>query len=495
MSTSNPNPEVCTPPNETRTATGNRHVADGLRLRFLERIDLHDERPEDDIEQTVSALGGERQDYGPIRAPSPNSPARQKWVYVFERGAGGHVGLSAEGRFDADGALKLVDWQSKSWANEDRRPANKEKDADDPVHLTVDYDPEASEVFAFLLHTQLPWHRLQQYIGIHPEVTLEQRAVKLNPGESDLVVRDREAGVDSVLLTDYVDHVDRVHQKYTSALREKEEYLQEKADKLLHAGLTRSVVDAYTDRQAEEEVPPDTPKVEVPGIPMDRLSDFQSEVDATTQALDEEIKLRASWLYDAWLGSPMYEIARADGVMYAAAPSNFSDEQVKQAEAGLLRDLELLDEAVRTDDGQRYLEDRFGDGLEGMDRSAAKGLAFASKFTQKLTEISKDYLTDLYRKVKQSSLTALSAAQRRLRGFAIVVEQLEMVRMHPDTGTRLKKKYTRVQMGVLTKLSEAAGADPSSMDSPQKKPAPVWQADPSAPSAHPPRMRVGRRPW
>ncbi len=485
MCTSHPNPDICKLPNVTYTSTGETHVAEGLRLRFLERIDLHDERPEEDIEQTVSGLGGSCEDYGPIKAPSQKGPARQKWIYVFERGLDGHVGLSAEGQFDQNGTLELVDWQSKSWANQDRRPTTEEKEAEDPAHLRVDYDPEASELFAFLLHTQLPWHRLQQYLGHNPEVRLEQRAVKIAPKDNHLVGRNDEAGVDCVLLTDYVDHVDRLHRKYTAAIREKEAYLQEKADKMLHASLTRSIVDEYTDQQAGEDVPPDTPKVEVPGNPMNRLSDFQAEVDAKTQALDEEITLWADWLYDAWLGSPMYEIAQADGVMYAAAPSNFNKTQVKRAETELLRDLELLDEAVRSDQGKQYLEDRFGDGLKGMDRSAAKGMAFASKFLQKLVEVGRGPLSDLYTKAKQSTLSALSMPQRRLRGFSIVVEQLEMIRMDPETGTRLRKKYTKVQIGILDQLVEAVGADPSSMDQPAKNPAPVWQADPSAPDAHP----------
>jgi len=494
MPDSNPNPDVCIPTSETRTATGRTHVAEGVRLRFLERIDLHHERA-DDPEQTVSALGGQRQDYGPITAPSDAGPGRQKWVYVFKRAAGGHVSLSAEGRFDTDGTFTLVDWQSKSWTNEDRRPAETEKQADDPAHLALDHDPESTELFAFLVHTQLPWHRLQQYIGVNPEVPLEYRAVKIAPGDGDHVVRNGDSGVDTVLLTDYVNHVDRLHQKYRAAIRKKQQYQQDTADKLLHAGLTRSVVESYLDKeypdQRTKDESPTTPgdplADEVPGAPLDRLSEFETEVEDSVREFDDEINRWAGWLYDGWLSSPMYETARADGVMYASDPANFGDEQTKRAEEGLCRDLELLDEAVRSDDGQAYLQERFGEESGELGGSGAKGLAFATKFLKRLADVPADDLDDLYDSAEAGSRSKVlgTAGQRRLRAYSILLEQLEVLRMTAGPGGSVQKTYARRQVAILQPLSDAAGAEPDGAGGRSSGPTRAWTADPNGPDAHP----------
>jgi hypothetical protein len=494
MPDSNPNPDVCIPTSETRTATGRTHVAEGVRLRFLERIDLHYERA-DDPEQTISALGGQRQDFGPITAPSDAGPARQKWVYVFKRAAGGHVSLSAEGRFDTDGTFTLVDWQSKSWANEDRRPAETEKQADDPAHLALDHDPESTELFAFLVHTQLPWHRLQQYIGVNPEVPLEYRAVKIAPGDGDHVVRNGESGVDAVLLTDYVNHVDRLHQKYRAAIRKKQQYQQDTADKLLHAGLTRSVVESYLDEQYPDQrtkdesptTPGDPLADEVPGAPLDRLSEFETEVEDSVREFDDEINRWAGWLYDGWLGSPMYETARADGVMYASDPANFGDEQTKRAEEGLCRDLELLDEAVRSDDGQAHLQERFGEKSGELGGSGAKGLAFATTFLKRLADVPADDLDDLYDSAEAGSRSKVldTAGQRRLRAYSILLEQLEVLRMTAGPGGSVQKTYARRQVAILQPLSDAAGAEPDGAGGRSSGPTRAWTADPNGPDAHP----------
>ena len=418
---------------------------------------------------------------------------RDKWLYVLaanldDGGLVARASLQVEGHYDADGALRLVDWSggAGAWVGHDDRPATVERPGGVvPLSFRVDGsapggvggvappDGGRSVYLAFLSHVQLPAARLDRYTGEWARGHLADRALLLDPSDlapdgtgggeavgygptaTDARVRAGHGWVQAspdgprpyaaAVLVDYVDVAAELQSKVGTALNRLDAYDITVAEKSVHAAVTRSVAAAYA--RSEGKAPGD-----VPGRPLAKIRAFEAE----RQPYVDEVELWADRLYGYHMRLRAFELAREDATDFGPI-DGLSDDQVLAVEAEAERQAELLDGASRSVAGGQFLRDAFAGGTL---RSGWYGtVVFSSKIVRQLGKAAiraykpgvKAAWTELKTVAAKTDLADLEA--RRVRTHALYLQATEQTRLQRGVTDQARAAIEAIQTEVLEELA------------------------------------------
>ena len=473
-----------------RSRTNHRLSTRQVRLRFFEIADVSRSEDHD------HPMGADRPNEG-YTARSIRSDAaagRQKWLYVFladlrPDGSVSASSLQYEGQFDDEGALSAVDWSGGAgqWAGQDIRPPTVEQPGG-VVTLTIEDRSALGQPIGgvrtvhlgFLSHVQLPAARLDRYFSGSPDARLPSRALLLdpdataedggfrstlaNPPGPDPWTRWAEGGeVAEAFLFDYVDFARTLHGHYQAAAARFTAYSLQNAEKILHAGLTRSLADAYRDDEHKDDDERDeTPDPDwttgeeadsrdrVPGEVYVRLDAFSDEVAARAA----RVEFWASHLYD-FMSQDAFVMAREDAAGFGP-PDALGEPALDAIDAEVARQTELLDGAELSDRGKAHLASTLGraEAPQWYER-----VALATKVVGRLAEIPKSYYEGLAAKAAEEEVRAVAdldaLRKQRLRAFADLLTSYEHARaVVPEAAGRIDA----LQMKVLDPMVAAVGA-------------------------------------
>lgn len=459
--------------------------------------------------------------------------ARDKWLYIFR--ADIHPGrtisassLQWEGQYDDQGGLKVVDWSQGAgqWAGQDVRPATIDK-PNGVITLTIEdrsalgrpLEGVRSVHVAFLSHAQLPAVRLDQYFSGHPDARLPSRALLLDPGATAedggfrstlahaasttrwMLAPDAD-GVCWAYLFDYVDFARTLHGYYAASVARFAAYSLDNAEKILHAGLTRSLADAYRDEEHKDDderddVPdPDWTLAEevssqgrVPGEVYTRLDAFAAEVAAEAA----RVEFWATHLYDEWMSGDAFAMAREDATGFGPL-DGLADPALDAVEAEIARQADLLDGAEVSERGKAYLAANLAraNTPPWYDR-----VALATRIVGRLADIPKTYYESLAAKATEEIAAATADLKaRRLSAFAQLLTSYEHARIVvPSAATAIDEKQLRILTPMLTAVGPGApgsgGLPGSPADLLSSLPTPLRGATGSGLTALPTAMIVG----
>ena len=411
--------------------------------------------------------------YQTRRIASDLDAGRDKWLYVFvanldDAGQIDRTSLRIEGHYDEEGALSLVNWVPEfdeesgerrgPHAGRDVRPADVPTQGN-RVRLMFRVDGSAAEnasrvappaggrsvYLAFLSHVQLPAIRLDRYFGEWAHRHLLNRALLLDP--SSLTAEGEDGGakvgygptatdakqegghgwVSTVrgtgrplakgILIDYLDLAAELHANYQNALIDLHRFDLENADKVLHATVTRGVVEAYA---ADEGIPPE----DTPGRPLDKIETFEGERDV----LEAPVRLWSDRLYNYHIELPAFGLARDDAAE-AERVSGLSDDRLQTALDELGRQADLLEDAELSEAGRRYLrEELAGRWAEHWVRLVSQSVNVLEKATKIPARVFRRAFGDAWKFLRAERLTAQTADDRLASALSQVVTSLEAAR-------------------------------------------------------------------
>ena len=443
------------------------------------------------------SMGPDRPDerYLARRVRADSSTGREKWLYVFladlrPDGSISAASLQWEGRYDDDGGLKTVDWSDPGrWAGRDVREATDER-PNAVVPLTVEARSALGRPIGgvrtahvgFLSHVQLPAARLDHYVSGHPDARLPSRALLLDPDAAadDGAFRSTLAGPPGshrwvrwadeertfawAFVFDYVDFARTLHGHYAASVANYAAFSVQNAEKILHAGVTRSLADAYRNQEHKEpderdQAPadPDWTAIEeaesrarIKGRVYERLDVFAGEVAAEA----DRVAFWAAHLYDDWMSGDAFAMAREDATTFGPSGA-LGTPALEAVEAEIARQADLLDGAEVSERGKEYLAVH----LARAGTSAwYERVALATKVVGRITDVPKTYFEDLADRIgderRTTARTVEDLHKQRLNAYGQLLTSYEHARaVVPEAAAAVDAR----QLRILGPMVEAVG--------------------------------------